>query len=163
MLFCGINPGLYTAWAGHHFAKPGNRFWPALHQGGFTPRLFRPAEQAELLPLGLGLTNLVDRATAGAAELSARELRAGGRALEEVAIEHEPAYVAILGVTAYRTAFGEPKATLGPQARRLGMSQTWVLPNPSGLNAHYQADELAGLFAELRVAVSADRGTRHIP
>ncbi|HET7327030.1 MAG TPA: G/U mismatch-specific DNA glycosylase [Nocardioidaceae bacterium] len=152
VLFCGINPGLYTAWAGHHFARPGNRFWPVLHRSGFTPRLLVPAEQRELLTLGLGVTNVVERATATAAELSAAELREGGRQLEQTASRYQPAYVAILGVTAYRAAFDEPKAMLGLQQRRLGRSRVWVLPNPSGLNAHYQPPELAERFAELRSA-----------
>jgi TDG/mug DNA glycosylase family protein len=153
VLFCGINPGLYTAWAGHHFARPGNRFWPALHRSGFTPRLFEPREQAQLLPLGLGITNVVARATATAAELSAAELRAGGEALRNNVERSAPAYLAVLGVTAYRSAFGEPRAALGPQSGRLGATTVWVLPNPSGLNAHYQLDALAELFAELRSAL----------
>jgi TDG/mug DNA glycosylase family protein len=153
VLFCGINPGLYTAWAGHHFARPGNRFWPALHASGFTPRQFAPAEEQELLRLGLGITNLVDRATATAAELTRAELTAGARHLAETAERHAPAYVAVLGVTAYRTAFAEPKATLGEQGRLLGRSGLWVLPNPSGLNAHHPPADLARLFAELRAAV----------
>jgi TDG/mug DNA glycosylase family protein len=152
VLFCGINPGLYTAWAGHHFARPGNRFWPALHRSGFTPRLFEPREQAQLLPLGLGITNVVARATATAAELSAAELRAGGEVLRDNVERYAPAYLAVLGVTAYRSAFGDPRATLGPQSGRLGATTVWVLPNPSGLNAHYQLDALAELFAELRSA-----------
>ena len=154
VLFCGINPGLYTAWAGHHFARPGNRFWPALHTSGFTPRLFRPDEEQELLPLGLGITNVVPRASATAAELSREELREGGRRLDAMGERWRPAYVAILGVTAYRAAFGEPRATLGQQDRRLGPAGVWVLPNPSGLNAHHQAADLARLFAELRERVA---------
>jgi double-stranded uracil-DNA glycosylase len=156
VLFCGINPGLYTAWAGHHFARPGNRFWPALHRSGFTPRLLRPSEQSELLGLGLGVTNVVERATATAAELSAGELREGGRRLEATAERYAPAYVALLGVTAYRAAFGEPAAVLGEQTRRLGPARLWVLPNPSGLNAHYTPTALAVLFAELRETVASD-------
>jgi double-stranded uracil-DNA glycosylase len=158
VLFCGINPGLYTAWAGHHFARPGNRFWPALHRSGFTPRQFEPHEQAELLTLGLGITNVVARATATAAELSTAELRAGGVALRKTVEKQAPAYLAILGVTAYRSAFGEPRAGLGEQSRRIGATTgaggtvVWVLPNPSGLNAHYTPDALATLFAELRIA-----------
>ena len=155
VLFVGINPGLYTAWVGHHFARPGNRFWPALHRSGFTSRLLLPAEQHELLGLGLGVTNVVQRATATAAELTADELREGGRRLEEDARRHAPAVVAVLGVTAYRAAYDEPKAVLGPQQRRLGPSRVWVLPNPSGLNAHHTLDDLAARFAELREAVGA--------
>ncbi len=154
VLFCGINPGLYTAWAGHHFARPGNRFWPALHASGFTPRLLRPAEEQELLALGLGVTNVVARATATAAELSRDELREGGRRLVALGERWRPAYVAVLGVTAYRAAFGEPRAVLGPQDRTLGPARVWVLPNPSGLNAHHQPADLARLFGELREKVS---------
>lgn len=155
VLFVGINPGLYTAWTGHHFARPGNRFWPALHRSGFTPRQLAPAEQQELLGLGLGVTNVVERATATAAELSSAELREGGQHLEETAERLAPAYIAVLGVTAYRAAFGAPKAALGEQARALGPSQVWMLPNPSGLNAHYTPADLARLFAELRETVEA--------
>jgi TDG/mug DNA glycosylase family protein len=157
VLFCGINPGLYTAWAGHHFARPGNRFWPALYASGFTPRQLRPDEEQELLALGLGVTNVVARATATAAELSRDELLAGGERLARVAEQWRPAYVAVLGVTAYRAAFGEPRAVLGRQDRRLGSAGVWVLPNPSGLNAHHQPADLARLFGELRAAV-ADGG-----
>jgi TDG/mug DNA glycosylase family protein len=160
VLFCGINPGLYTAWSGHHFARPGNRFWPALHRSGFTPRLFAPAEQHELLGLGLGVTNVVERATATAAELSPAELREGGQHLEATAERFAPAYVAVLGVTAYRAAFGAPKAALGEQDRKLGPSRLWVLPNPSGLNAHFTPTDLARLFSELRAATGV-RTRRH--
>jgi TDG/mug DNA glycosylase family protein len=152
VVFCGINPGLYTAWAGHHFARPGNRFWPALHRSGCTPRQLHPSEQAELLDLGLGITNVVERATATAAELTAAELRAGGERLARDVGEWRPAYLAVLGVTAYRAAFGDRTATLGPQERNLGATRVWVLPNPSGLNAHYQLPDLARLFGELRAA-----------
>jgi TDG/mug DNA glycosylase family protein len=155
VLFVGINPGLYTAWTGHHFARPGNRFWPALHRSGFTPRQLHPSEQEDLLGLGLGVTNVVERATATAAELSPAELREGGQHLEETAERFAPAYIAVLGVTAYRAAFGEPKAALGEQARALGPSRLWVLPNPSGLNAHFTPTDLARLFAELRETVDA--------
>jgi len=159
VLFCGINPGLYTAWAGHHFARPGNRFWPALHASGFTPRQLRPDEEQELLALGLGVTNVVARATATAAELSRDELRAGAERLAQVGERWRPAYVAVLGVTAYRAAFDEPRAVLGRQDRQIGPAGVWVLPNPSGLNAHHQPADLARLFGELRVAV-ADAGDR---
>lgn len=154
LLFCGINPGLYTAYTGHHFARPGNRFWPTLHRSGLTPRLLAPHEQAELLPLGMGITNVVPRATATAAELSRAELLAGGQRLAALAEQHSPAYVAVLGVTAYRAAFDEPKAALGPQARRLGPAHVWVLPNPSGLNAHYTPARLAEVYAELNGLVA---------
>jgi len=152
VLFCGINPGLYTAWTGHHFARPGNRFWPALHRSGFTPRQLHPSEQQELLGLGLGVTNVVERATATAAELSAAELRDGGLRLAETAQRFAPAYIAVLGVTAYRSAFGEPKAVMGEQTRMLGPSRLWVLPNPSGLNAHFTPAALTAVFTELRLA-----------
>lgn len=152
VLFCGINPGLYTAWAGHHFARPGNRFWPTLHRCGFTPRQLEPREQDELLTLGLGVTNVVARATATAAELSAAELRAGGELLRGTVEQQAPSYLAVLGVTAYRNAFGERRAALGEQVQRIAATTVWVLPNPSGLNAHYQLDALAELFGQLRVA-----------
>jgi TDG/mug DNA glycosylase family protein len=155
VLFVGINPGLYTAWSGHHFARPGNRFWPALHRSGFTPRQLHPSEQQELLGLGVGVTNVVERATATAAELSPAELREGGQQLEETAERFAPAYIAVLGVTAYRAAFREPKAALGEQSRVLGPSRLWVLPNPSGLNAHFTPADLARLFAVLRETVDA--------
>ncbi|GAB2688969.1 G/U mismatch-specific DNA glycosylase [Thalassiella azotivora] len=155
VLFCGINPGLYTAWTGHHFARPGNRFWPALHRSGFTPRLLRPDEQDALLDLGLGITNVAHRATATAAELTADELVTGGRRLVTDAEAYRPEWVAVLGVTAYRVAFGERGATVGAQERRLGPSRVWLLPNPSGLNAHYTPSALAERFAELRTAVGA--------
>jgi len=155
VLFCGINPGLYTAYTGHHFARPGNRFWPTLHRAGFTPRLYAPWEQQGLLALGLGITNVVPRASATAAELSGAELVEGGRRLERLVAAQHPAYVAVLGVTAYRAAFHEPKAALGPQQRRLGDAAVWVLPNPSGLNAHYSPARLAEVFGDFRaVALS---------
>jgi TDG/mug DNA glycosylase family protein len=153
LLFCGINPGLTTAATGHHFARPGNRFWPAMHGGGLTPRRLRPAEQGELRRLGLGITNLVPRPTARADELTADELRAGAARLRELVAETGPAWLAVVGVTAYRTAFDAPRAVVGPQAERLGAARMWVLPNPSGLNAHWQLPELAAEFARLRAAV----------
>ena len=158
VLFCGINPGLYSAATGHHFARPGNRFWPALHGGGFTPRVLRPWEQDELLSLGVGVTNLVARASATAAELSATELVAGGAILAAKVERHRPAVVAFLGVTAYRSAFGRPKAQLGPQADPIGPATAWVLPNPSGLNAHYKPVDLARLFGELRAFAAGPEG-----
>jgi double-stranded uracil-DNA glycosylase len=150
VLFCGINPGLYSAAVGHHFARPGNRFWKALHAGGFTPRILEPAEERLLLELGCGLTDVVSRATAGASALSPEELRAGGRALEEKVRRWQPGWVAVLGVGAYRTAFGRPRAPVGRQQERIGGAGVWVLPNPSGLNARYRADDFARLFDELR-------------
>jgi double-stranded uracil-DNA glycosylase len=152
VLFCGINPGLYTAWAGHHFARRGNRFWPTLHRSGFTPRQLEPNEQDELLTLGLGVTNVVARATATAAQLSTAELRAGGELLRRTVEKQAPSYLAVLGVTAYRSAFDAPRAGLGLQSRGIGATTVWVLPNPSGLNAHFSLDALAALFAELRAA-----------
>jgi TDG/mug DNA glycosylase family protein len=152
VLFCGINPGLYSAATGRHFARPGNRFWPALHRSGFTPRQLDPAEQEELLGYRLGVTNLVARATAGAAELTTAELVAGGHLLAGKVRRCRPAWVAVVGVTAYRLAFGRPKAGFGRQAETIGGTGIWVLPNPSGLNAHYTVDTLAAAFAELRAA-----------
>jgi TDG/mug DNA glycosylase family protein len=153
VVFCGINPGLYTAAIGHHFGRPGNRFWPALYAAGFTDRLLSPYEEQELLPRGYGITNVVNRATATAAELSADELVAGGQRLLATAQRYRPRCIAVLGVTAYRTAFGRPKAGFGRQAEQLAGAMIWVLPNPSGLNAHYQPKDLARVFSELRAAV----------
>jgi TDG/mug DNA glycosylase family protein len=150
VLFCGINPGLWSAAVGHHFARPGNRFWPALRLGGFTPRLLAPDEEGELLRLGLGITNLVERATAGAAELRPEELRAGAERLAAKVAAAPPATVAVLGVGANRTAFSQPKAVVGPQPEPIGAAAAWVLPNPSGLNAHYQLADLGEAFAALR-------------
>jgi TDG/mug DNA glycosylase family protein len=153
VLFCGINPGLTTAATGHHFARPGNRFWPALHRSGFTPRLLHPSEQFELPAMGLGITNVVARATARADELAPAELGAGGEVLAALAARWRPRYLAVLGVTAYRTAFARRTAAIGPQDERIGGVPVWVLPNPSGLNAHFQLDDLAAEFARLRAAV----------
>jgi TDG/mug DNA glycosylase family protein len=150
VLFSGINPGLYSAAAGHHFARPGNRFWPALYHSGFTPRQFRPDEQEQLLELGLGITNVAARATARADELTARELRDGGQELLAKAVRMRPQWLAVVGVTAYRTAFGQPRATVGPQDLTAGQTRLWVLPNPSGLNAHWSAPRLANAFGELK-------------
>jgi double-stranded uracil-DNA glycosylase len=152
VLFSGINPGLYSAATGYHFARPGNRFWPALYRSGFTPRQLRPDEQEQLLGLGLGITNIVDRATARADELTAQELRDGGAALLAKAARVRPRWLAIVGVTAYRTAFGQPGAGVGPQELATGDTRLWVLPNPSGLNAHWTASGLAEAFGELREA-----------
>ena len=155
VLFAGINPGLYSAATGYHFARPGNRFWPALHASGFTPRLFRPAEQQQLLALGLGITNVVARATARADELTSAEIRAGGRVLTAKVTRLAPRWLAIVGVTVYRTAFGHPGAKTGPQEERMGETRLWVLPNPSGLNAHWTAPQLAEAYRELREAADA--------
>jgi TDG/mug DNA glycosylase family protein len=154
ILFCGINPGLYTAATGHHFARPGNRFWPTLHAAGFTDRVLDPSEERLLLQDGYGITNVVARTTATAAELAPAELIEGGRRLVAKIDRWRPRCLAVLGVTAYRAAFGRPRAVLGPQPDRIGETRVWVLPNPSGLNAHYQLAELARLFAELRAAVT---------
>lgn len=152
VLFCGINPGLYTAAVGHHFARPGNRFWKALHAGGFTPRVLAPAEEGLLPGFGCGITNVVPRATAAAAELSAEELVAGGRALEAKVRLLAPRWLAMLGIGAYRTAFGRKDARIGRQAETIGETGIWILPNPSGLNAHHRPGDFARLFAELREA-----------
>jgi TDG/mug DNA glycosylase family protein len=150
VLFSGINPGLYSAATGYHFARPGNRFWPALHQSGFTPRQFRPDEQDQLLDLGLGITNVAARATARADELSDQELRDGGAILAAKVTALAPRFLAVLGVTAFRVAFGRRDGVVGPQDDRIGETRLWVLPNPSGLNAHWPAAALAAAFAELR-------------
>jgi len=135
-----------------HFGRPGNRFWPTLHRAGFTPRLFQPSEQHDLLKLGYGITNVVARATAAADELTREELIEGGKALTRRVLKYKPRYLAIVGIGAYRTAFARPKAKLGLQDETIGETRIWVLPNPSGLNANYQADALVELFAELRAA-----------
>lgn len=156
VLFCGINPSLYSAVAGYHFARPGNRFWPTLHSAGFTPRRLAPSEQHALLGLGCGITNLVDRATASADELSAGELAEGGRRMTAKLRRYRPRFLAVLGIGAWRSAFGQPKAALGLQSETLGGTRVWVLPNPSGLNAHYRLEELARLYRELRVEAERD-------
>lgn len=149
ILFCGINPGLYSAAVGHHFARPGNRFWPALFAAGLTPRLLTPAEDGELLQCGYGITNVVERATAGATELTREELVAGGQRLLEKVLRYQPRVLAILGVSAYRTAFTQPRAALGRQHARIGDTTVWVVPNPSGLNAHYQVADLAEWYRRI--------------
>ncbi|MHA7632697.1 G/U mismatch-specific DNA glycosylase [Corallococcus sp. M7] len=153
VLFCGINPSLYSAVVGVHFARPGNRFWPSLHAAGFTPRVLKPAEQEELLTLGLGITNVVDRATASADQLDAEEYAEGAKSLARKVKRYRPKYLAVLGLGAYRTAFSRPKAKFGPQEETLGDTRLWVLPNPSGLNASYQLPDLARLYGKLRRAV----------
>lgn len=154
ILFCGINPGLYSGWAGHHFARPGNRFWPALFASGFTDRLFRPDEERELLRFGYGITNLVGRATVASDELSPEELLAGGQVFQRMVKKHQPRAVAVLGVTAYRLAFGRPGAKVGEQPDKMGEALVWVLPNPSGLNAHFTPKALARLFSEFRLSLA---------
>lgn len=153
VLFCGINPSLYSAAVQHHFARPGNRFWPSLYGGGFTPRLYSPWEDKELVHLGLGLTNVVSRATAMASELTAEELAAGGKVLARKLKRYQPRVLAVLGVTAYRAAFARPAATFGRQPDMIHTTVVWVLPNPSGLNAHYTPKALAALFAQMRDAI----------
>jgi TDG/mug DNA glycosylase family protein len=153
VLFCGINPSLYSAAVGHHFARPGNRFWKTLHAAGFTPRLLSPAEDASLPGYGYGLTNIVDRATATADELGPEELRAGHRSLAAKVRRHRPAVLAVLGVGAYRTAFRQPGAAVGAQEALLHGARLWVLPNPSGLNAHYQLEDLRRAYRALRIAL----------
>ena len=152
VVFVGINPGLYSGAVGHHFARPGNRFWKALHLAGITDDVWLPSEDRNLLSIGIGITNIVGRATATAAELSAAELREGRRALGSKIERFRPAGVAILGVTAYRTGFERPKASFGLQDERFQGATLWVLPNPSGLNAHHQLDDLIRRFSELRAA-----------
>lgn len=155
VLFCGINPGLYSAATGHHFARPGNRFWPALRESGFTDRLLRPSEQQQLLGYGLGITNIVSRATARADELTTTELVAGGQLLAAKIARLRPRWLAVVGVTAYRTAFGRPRAAVGPQDDLIGGTRVWVLPNTSGLNAHWTPTALATEFARLRAAAES--------
>ena len=150
MLFVGINPGLYTAWSGHHFARPGNRFWPTLHRAGFSGRLLHPAEQRELLAHGYGITNLVNRATATAAEVAPAEFAAGAKKLAAKVRRYRPRVVAFLGVGAYCHAFGIKACAIGRQPERFEGAQVWVLPNPSGLNANYQLPDLVNLFRQLR-------------
>jgi double-stranded uracil-DNA glycosylase len=155
VLFCGINPGLYSAAVGHHFARPGNRFWPVLHLAGFTDRLLSPFEDELALCYGVGVTNLVARPTASAQELSREELREGGRVLAGKVARSAPGVLAIVGIGAYRTAFGQPRAATGPQGDRVGGRPVWVLPNPSGLNAHYQLPSLVAQFRQLREAIAS--------
>lgn len=153
VLFCGINPGLYSAATGHHFARPGNRFWPALHAAGFSKHLLHPSEERLLLASGYGITNLVARSSAAADELAPEEFVAGRRRLAAKVRRYRPRMVAVLGVGAYRLAFGRPGAGLGRQAETLAGAALWVLPNPSGLNANHQLPDLVRLFRALRKAV----------
>lgn len=152
VLFCGINPGLYTAAVGHHFARPGNRFWKALYESGFTNRLLSPFDERELLKSGYGVTNVVSRASAAADALTREEIITGGRRLTAKVKRYQPRVLAVLGVGAYRTAFNQPRAVIGRQELMIGSTLLWVLPNPSGLNANYQQNDLARLFRELREA-----------
>lgn len=150
VLFCGINPGLWSGATGHHFAKPGNRFWKVLHLSGFSERLLSPHEERELLNHGYGITNVVGRTSARADELSNEEICAGGKRLVEKILLYKPEVLAVLGIGTYRIAFNQPKAKLGLQEETIGKTRVWLLPNPSGLNAHYQLSDLAELFGTLR-------------
>jgi TDG/mug DNA glycosylase family protein len=161
VLFCGINPGLWSAATGRHFARPGNRFWPALHRAGFTPRQLAPTEQDQLPGYGLGITNVVARGTARADELTPAEYVAGGVQLRATVARFAPRWLAVLGVGAYRTAFARPKAVVGEQPERLGATRVWVLPNPSGLNASWPTPRLVEAFTELRSVV--ERRTTGLP
>jgi double-stranded uracil-DNA glycosylase len=161
VLFCGANPGLSSAAAGAPFATPSDRWWPALYESGFTPRRLAPQEAHELLALGLGLTSLVRRPTVGVAELTQAEFVEGGRLLRRRVLARHPRWLAVLGVTAYRAAFGRPDAAVGLQEDTIGSTRLWILPNPSGLNAHYPPRALATEFARLRVAAGLpDRSRR---
>jgi double-stranded uracil-DNA glycosylase len=153
LLLCGINPSLWSGATGFHFGRPANRLWPVLHQAGFTPRRLHPSETAELTSRGIGVTNLVHRSTARADEITDDEVRAGVGPLEKLVAEWEPAWVGFLGLSAYRTAFRRRAAGVGRQDERLGPAGIWLLPNPSGLNAHYQLPDLVAAYAELRAAV----------
>jgi len=150
VLFCGINPSLASAATGHHYAHPGNRFWPALHLAGFTPRLLAAADDHTVPRYGLGLTNLVDRPTASASELTVDELQAGALVLERLVRRLRPTVLCVVGLGAWREGFRRPNASVGLQAETVAERPVWVVPNPSGLNAHYQLPQLAALFAEVR-------------
>jgi TDG/mug DNA glycosylase family protein len=154
VVFCGINPGLYSAAVGCHFGRPGNRFWPVLDGAGFTDRRLDPSEQRALLDYGCGITNVVARTTAKASELGTAELRRGARDLRCRIERYQPRVLAVLGIGAYRSGFGVKDASVGPQQAAIGTTHVWVLPNPSGLNAHYRLDDLVRLYAELRAALN---------
>jgi double-stranded uracil-DNA glycosylase len=159
VLFCGINPGLYSAAVGHNFARPGNRFWPAIFGAGFTDDLLVASEERDLLRYGCGITNIVKRATASAEELTKEELREGGKELIRKVLHYKPLCLAVVGITAYRNAFSEPKAQFGLQKKQVGKTVCWVLPNTSGLNAHYQLPELIRHFSELRAFTQTNKGS----
>jgi TDG/mug DNA glycosylase family protein len=152
VLFCGINPGIWSGATGFHFAKPGNRFWKALHLGGFTDRVLHPSEEHELLENGYGITSFCKRTTARADELTAEEFIEGGKLLVKKIQRYKPRFLGVLGIGAFRTAFNQPKAKFGLQAETIAGAKVWLLPNPSGLNAHYQLNDLARLYGELRDA-----------
>jgi TDG/mug DNA glycosylase family protein len=153
LLLVGINPSLWSGWAGLHFGRPSNRLWPTLHGAGLTPRRLQPADTAALQAAGIGITNLVPWATARADELGPAEIRAGVPRLLALVRRWQPPFVAVLGVTAYRIAFDHPRAVVGPQPEPLAAARLWVLPNPSGLNAHYQQPGLTAAYAELHTAM----------
>jgi double-stranded uracil-DNA glycosylase len=157
VLFCGINPSLYSAAVGHHFARPGNRFWKTLYAAGFTDRLLTPQEDRDLLRLKYGLTNIVDRATARADQLAPEEFVIGHQQLAAKVQTYAPRFLAVLGIGAYRAAFGQPKATMGRQNTSLHGATLWVLPNPSGLNAHYQLADLKQVYHELWLATQTSK------
>ncbi len=152
VLFCGINPGRLSGELGLHFARSGNRFWKLLHAGGFTDRVLLPSEQATLPSMGIGITNLVERTTAAASELTNEELRVGARDLDAKALRLRPRFIAVLGLQAYRTAYRRPHAAIGEQPENVGPARVWLLPNPSGLQAHYQLPEMTDLFRALHAA-----------
>ncbi len=155
ILFVGINPGLYTAYTGFHYARPGNRFWPTMYAAGFTPRLFKPSESKHMLEYGYGMTNVVARATVSANEITKEEYREGGRILTEKVKVYKPEWVAFVGIQAYREAFNKPKATTGLQTDKIDESKVWVLPSPSGLNAHYKPSDFARVFREFKHATES--------
>jgi double-stranded uracil-DNA glycosylase len=150
VLFVGINPSPRSAEVGHNFARPGNRFWPTLYAAGFTPRLLAPHEDGALPSFGIGIVNFVSRPTRAASELTVAELRAGAKRLETTVHAWAPRLVAIVGVTAYRAAFARPHAGMGLQDEQVAHRPVWVLPNPSGLNAHYKPADFARVYAEAR-------------
>lgn len=156
ILFVGINPGLYTAYTGFHYARPGNRFWPTIYAAGFTDRLLKPSESAEMLTYGYGMTNVVARASVSASEISREEYREGGRILLEKVLKYKPKWIAFVGIQAYRDAFDKPKAKTGLQLEKIGDAHVWVLPSPSGLNAHYKPADFARVFREFREATEID-------
>ena len=160
VLFCGINPGLWSAAVGHHFAHPGNRFWKALHASDFTDTLLSPAEERRLLAAGVGVTNLVTRATASADEVGREELRRGAGRLAGKCERWGPRAVAVLGLGAYRVAFGRPRAAVGEQEESLGQARVWLLPNPSGLQGHYRLEDVVAELRRLRSTLAATGGAR---
>jgi double-stranded uracil-DNA glycosylase len=163
VLFCGINPSLYSAVVGHHFARPGNRFWPTLHRAGFTDRVLHPSEERELLARGVGITNVFSRATATAASLSPEDYRQGSKSLRRKLQRYRPRIIAFLGLGAYRIAAGDPGALVGPQPVAFAGVTTWALPNPSGLNAHYQLAELADCYRALARVAFGETSTSSAP